>query len=457
VSAFIELTGVQQPLRADLFLPSTADAGTIVIDAGAPIKMPSSLEVRLSQVNRTFRWQNCRLVKTPQWHWTFVRFVLEDERWKLRTTIMDQSYNEYGLGGVINKERTAEQLWQDIATASGLSIVTQNLPDIKPPANWTNRNARDCANEMLRLMACRMVYDPEQQHFVVSPAGSGQLPNLLKRWRRPVINEKPEKVVVRTGQILYESAIDIVGHILNANGQFEEMEDVHLENFFAGYETEDLATQTAWRSTAFRVWKVVSADHPRQLDAEEIVIVPVRSIQSARPHIEGANMTYMPRVHPIAADRGIATTDVRFEIGSEYAYSMEPVVRLILGTPWKQAKLVTCYYALDNGVADRDSKEADVAGGEGPEEVIEAEFLKPVDSDQPDAHPSATAWEATAQAIADAHAAKWSADAQQATLGGLHNTNGSGQVGAVRYRVALTPRRAFETSFAFNYTPRFQV
>lgn len=456
MSAFIELTGVAQPIRADLFLPSTADPGTIVIDAGAPLKMPTTYEVRLSQVNKTFRWQNCKLVKSPQWHWTFVRFVLEDERWKLRTTIMDQSYNEYGLGGVIHKERSAEDLWQDIATASGVPIVTQNLPDIKPPAKWVNRTARDCANDMLRLMACRMVYNPETQQFVVSPAGTGALPNLLKRWRRPVIIEKPNKVVVNTGQILYESALDVVAHVLGSDGKFRQIAFAEIQDFFSLYEDRPIPEQVALRSTAFRVWKITGGNHPRQLQPEDITAVPIRSIASLRPEIVGNNMTYMPFVKSSANGEGVAMTNVDFEIGSEYAYAMEPVIRLELGIVFDEAKLVTCYYALEDGIADRDSKESDV-GGDGPNEVIDAPFLQPVNSNRDDAQPSATDWEGIAQAIADAHAQAWAADAQQATIGGLHSTIGSGQVGAVRYRVALLPKRALETSFAFNYTPRFQV
>lgn len=460
MSSFIELTGVPQPLRADIFSPSNADAATIVIDAGAPTKTPLSYTVRLSQVGRSLQWNNCRLVHSPRWAGSFVRFVLEDERWRLRETIMRKSFNEYGLGGVVSNTRTIAELWQDIALASGITITTQTLPDFFPPAQWQGKKASECANELLSITACRMVYDPIEQTFVVTAAGDGEPPSLNARWKRPAVTAKPQKVVVRTSPTLYESGINIESRLPNDDGELVSFADAGAAaiDFFSGFESEAIERRAAWRNAAFRVWEITGASHPRALTPANMSIQSCRSIAGLLPEIRGERMTYSPRSFQVSSGEGIAMSKVEVPPGSVYAYSSDPVLRVdASGVIQTTAKLVACYYAFQLGVPDRETKEVDVPDGDGPEETIEVEWLNPVDSTIADAPDSSTNWEDIAQTIAEAHAAKWAASAEHVTIGGLHGTNGSGHVGAVRYRVALAPVRAFETTFALNFTPRWQL
>lgn len=391
---------------------------------------------------------------------SFVRFVLEDERWKLRNTIMQKSFNVYGLGGVVENARTIAELWQDIAVASGITITSQNLPAFFPPAQWHGRTAQECANELLEITACRMVYDPIQSVFVVSGAGTGSTPNLSARWRRPAITERPQKVIVRTAPTLYESAIDISARLPNDDGELVSFTDAGATpiDFFSGFESEAIARRAEWRNNAFRVWEITGATYPRALAPVDISAQPFRSIANLLPEVRGERMTYVPRTFQVSTSTGVAITRVEFEPSSLYAFTSDPVLRVDgSGVLQTDARLVTCYYAFEDGIPDRQFKEAVVAGGNGPEQTLDVLWLKPVDSNVNDAPSALTAWEAIAQTIAVAHATKWTAQAEQVTIGGLHGTEGSGHVGAVRYRVSLMPMRSFETMFALNYTPRWQL
>lgn len=460
MSVSVLVTGVQDVLCCDILMPSIADPATIVIDCEGVDLMPRDIQVQIIVNDVAYIWNRCKLSLAPRWMGTFVRFTLMDERWKLVTTKMRRNFNIYGLGGVRTSERTLEELWQDITDETGIEFDASNVDDIKPPAIWQGRTALDCANELLRITATRMVYDAFEQKFYISQAGSGSYPSRSDRWRRPVIAKRPVRVNVKTSPILYESALDIAARVPASNGVPVSLGTAGLSaiDFYSGFDSQADDRRASLRNAAFRWWELTGGTHPRALTPDDISMQPFRSIPHLQPEIIGESMTYLPAAVQEKSVEGIAISPVRIEPGDRYAYSDEPAIVVDgSGDIKTTAKLVTCYYAFEDGVADIEEVTEDIADGSEAEEVVLCDWLLPVNSNRDDAPATNTAWEDEAEAIAAAHKQKWESDAEHATIPGIVATGGSGQVGAVRYRASLEPRRRLESEFAFNFIPKAKI
>jgi hypothetical protein len=455
MSANVLITGVNHALCTDVFMPSTADPATIIVDCEGVEAMPREVTVRIIVNGQTFAWEDCKLSLAPRWMGTYVRFTLVDSRWRLATVRMRRNFNFYGLGGIVENERTVEELWQDITDESGIEFVPNNLDAIKPPAMWQGRTALECANELLKITACRIVYEPIEKRYYVSQAGTGDYPDRSLRFRRPAPTKKPIQVKVKTSPILYESALNVAARVPSTAGIPISLAAAGLTpiDFYSGFDSQGVTRRASLRNAAFRWWELISGTHPRGLNPEDISMQPFRSIQHLQPEIIGQVMTYLPSAVQEKTEEGIALSPVRIIPGDNMAYADKPAIVVNgSGVIETTAKLVTCYYAFENGIADTEEV-TEAVGGTEPEEVVLCDWLLPVDSNRDDAPAASTLWEDEAELIAAAHATKWKGVAEHATIPGMVPTLGSGQIGAVRYRASLHPRRRFESEFAFNFVP----
>jgi hypothetical protein len=458
MSVSVLIDGVIQPIRVDIYSPSTAEPGTIVVDCGDISSINKFMDVSIIVLGVEYRWNNCMLVSPPRWMGSYVRFVLQDQRHML-DQYMTGSANIFLPGCAVRNERTFQQLWGDIANRTGVPISAQ-ASDIKLPAQWEKKTAKQCAADMLRQSAHNMVYDPVQQQFLVVPAGDGAYPNRSERRRREIPVVLPSSVIARSGPVLYESELPARAMVPDDTGipVTFAVAGIDEEDFFSGFEAAPNDMRAFYRNAAFRWWEVTGATFPRGLAQNEMILQPYRSIPHLLPEVRGEEMTYIPRGVQNKAVNGIGMSAVRITPGDTMVFADNAVIPASDdGTLSLDAVVVACYYALTGTTPDTKEVERVVVGGTGPSVVINADWLLPIESSMPDVPDRSDLWEEQLEIIADYLDTKYKYNASEAKLPGMVSTGGSGKVGAVRYRVSLEPRRMLETIFAFNHTPRWTI
>lgn len=464
MSVFVKIDGVIQPIRVDIFSPSNAEAGTIVVDAQGTenwLSAGAGTSVTVGAAGVTYQWNDCRIASPPRWMGTFVRVVLRDSRWRLEESYMRKNYNTFLPGGVVRNDRDLNELWEDIAKSSWNDLpITAFASSLKIPAQWVGKRAKDCAAELLKYAAQRMVYDPVLQRYIIAQAGDGAFPDRSLQRRRPVKLEIPRKVLLRTGPILYESEIPIETRVPNSTGVPASLASVGLnaQDYFSGFEAAGNDLRALYRNACYRWWEATGVTFPRALGMSEVTLLPYRSIPHLQPEIRGQEIAYSPRAVQNKATNGIGMSPVQIAPGDPMIFSEYPVIPVTnAGSLKTDALLVCCYYAMNNGKADYEEIERDIPNGTGIPDIVELPWINPIRSTMADVPDRSDLWEQQVESIANAYVAKHGAEVSQCRLAGMVPTGGSGQVGAVRYRIQLEPRRMLETIFAFNHVPRYQI
>lgn len=461
MSGQVTITGCDVVQVIEIMSPSGADAGRIWARAAGSISLPErGIDIVATTINVTMQWSGCRLVKRPNVFRSGAEFVLEDSRWKMRDTYLAKSYNKSLIDGRVIDSTDLADIWQDIADLSGILIRTENLPSLNPPL-LAGMSCRDAADLLLKQTVCRMVYDPVTGEYAVSPAGTGASPSVTNRLRKQVATILPAAVRVHSAPRLYESEITCEAVVVEGDGTIVEMDgnaEFDLIDFFNGFEDANDDRRELLTNGAFRMWRPVSVAFPEALDADEINIVGHRIAslgpgEFMSPQAIATGMTDLPRFHYVPTDKTLSLSPVHYNPESGLFISRDPVIAVAAGDIQTEVGIVCAYQKTDGGSAERATQERAVSGGTGTEVDVYVPWITPVSTESDKDGVDEDYWESNLSDIADAYEVMYSAPAERVRIRSLLTTDGSGQVGAVRYRAMIGSMAKLETTMYLNHVP----
>jgi hypothetical protein len=445
-------------IRVSIDQPSTAIAGRVIVDCVTPAvqdnapPLPKRTTLRLSARNFSGIWALVSVArpKPVPGQRGASRFVFADARYDLSIQTMKQSYNlRDGMGAIDPAtEKTIQQLWDAIATQTGLSITTRSLPAFKPPASWEGRPASHCADDLLATTGCRMVYDPISAHYVVSAAGSGVLPSIAKRFFQRTGAAGFNKLVVQSAPTLYEGIVKAKASWLDDVGALVDLPTPI--KYFLGYDDEaNLRKRNRLIQSGFRIWKPVSVNHPSNLNwpdnfrlcnhrAVVVMGAPVRPVyQSIAIRNEAGHWNLSGdasgQVIAYRPDAGVITTH-------KPALSINDS-----GAMNTTMDFIAAYYVKDEeefGGWKVKKKSIDLTATPGVDPVTKhliVHHVRPTDSNRDDG-PTAGQWQTLIDNIADANQPLMQGIAQTVTLPSLQRTSGSGRISRAKWHVSFSPR-----------------
>lgn len=156
------LTNIQE---VDGFFPSGGKPGKIVVvcDDDLVPAIGEIMSVSVEQEGETISLANCRVVATKPKSdsGALATVVLEDCRWKWQYTPVGGTWNANlfaaGGGAII---KTAEQLWDEIAAQTGVTITKLGtIPSIYPAFRWTFEMAAGIVETLCEASGCSALPD----------------------------------------------------------------------------------------------------------------------------------------------------------------------------------------------------------------------------------------------------------------------------------------------------------
>lgn len=460
-AATVLVSGAGIASAIDIVSPSGAKPGTLWASVGSTTTVPQLVDVTMTARSVTMQWRDCKLAKHPRVFRRGSELLFHDSRWKLRESVIGRAFNQPLFDGRISDETSLADVWAEIASASGLSIRTENLPDLKPPVE-AGVTCEEAAGRLLEMTACRMVYDPVAIEYVVSPAGTGALPDLSERLRRPVQVEVPQEVIVSSAPAVYEADIACDAVVVAADGTLENMlgnAEFSLGDFFTAFESEADARRELLQSSAFRLWKPTGVSYPEALTPDRIRILGHR-IQSlgagtyAMPQASAVGMMNYPSFHYVPTNTSKSLARIGYAERSDLFVADRPVLAVNGSIPRTTVGILCAYQKLDsNGVPYRETETRNISGGTGAAQTVFADWVRPVETESTRDGVDETQWQTVLAAIADAMQVKHQAAREHVRVRSLVPTGGSGQIGGFRYRAQLGGLATLETSMHFNYVP----
>lgn len=255
--------------------PATIVADCLAVDTGANLPSRSFLRVSRSRPAGTGYWDlfsigGGRRISGRE---GVIRYVFADDRHVFSAVRMPRSFNQYDSEGQLDpsSSRTINQLWAEIASATGANItVVSTPPAFNPPAPWAGKTATQCANSLLELTGSRMLYNPTTTSLVVDWAGNGTALNLDGRMRRQLPSVVWNNLEVYSSPILFDGPVSCNAVWVNDDGDLESMAslegDEAIRHAFVGFpEVDDKRRRNRLVQSAFRIWKPATVSHPETL------------------------------------------------------------------------------------------------------------------------------------------------------------------------------------------------
>ena len=454
MGARVLVTDLPPVLKAKFFQGSGAEAGrcileTMVVGPDELDRIPRIVDMTMYSRNFTGNWGSMRIVKARVRNGR-MRVVLEDSRWVLKDKTMSTNYNERDAEGAVKtgSQRTIAQLIAAIQTVSGLTFTTKSLPSFYPPAKWAGKSAYVCLKSLLKWTGCRCVYDPKNSRYVISAANSGSndIDGISKRIFRPGPTNTVKQLKVWTAPVLYESRVTCTAvQINNTTGATEALAADSL--------SLDPAEEHA--QTRFRLWEPsgLSDSLLTGRRAKSHLYDPENPIFEESRIIPDEWDIY-PVHQPFVTSRESVAELIETTSGGKVFRTEHPILMREAGstTYSKTAKVLTAYYNNAGGTLERNSSTITVDGSAADTIEIFADWIKPIDSSEPDI--GADSWSSVLTSCATAMAEAYKGDSQNARVANPFDLNGNGNVGGVEYEFDLTQNMAkLYFSIALNFVP----
>ena len=455
----VTLSGFPPVIQISFFQPSGSRPGRLVVDTThdgvtSLARLPHETTLTITSTGYTGVWPEMRVVKMPRSHRMLVRTVLEDSRWKMRETKMSGTWNRRNTLGVVSTatEKTVPQLVELIADACDLPIITGSVPTYRIPASWQGMTAQQAMSQLLTIGGCRMTYDPVEQRYVVSLAGSGPNVPAAQRRFRPAPPVKIKDLVVRSAPILFEDRLPCRASQIDGNGNLvaDASPDLPVTEAFTGHHK-------------LRIWEPTDVSHPEAgLDVEDIELLPHRAA-SVVP-VAGEPIWVPPRVFledwerfpiqrlPLSIE-GTQAKVVSGTSGGQAILFDHPILGSDGAGGFETEGDLLCAYHVreEDGTLRRHVTQETVDASAASDLVFTFDWIKPVDSTESDL--GASQWSSLQDTITNFMAARYGSPPQTVTLSQPVDLEGSGQVGATHFAASLI-RRLSRFTVAVNFEPQ---
>jgi hypothetical protein len=413
--------------------------------------LPRESTLTITARTETLEWRNMRVAKAPRQYGAFMRTVFEDSRWKLHEVIMPENFNSRDCEGTIypTTEKTIDELVQEIATATGLTIATQNLPEFKPDAPWRGLTAGEALDHLLSATCCRMVYNPAAQEYRISGAGSGSLPNLDERFFRPVPSAKYAEVKVRTAPITYEKKFQCNAVVWNEDNETEVVENPErIFNNFVDIVEDRLRSK--YIHSALRLWKPDDIDVVL-LGRRALTVAPgdgdstYAAMVFTRP-----DLAEVPEYGLLTQPFGRTPNQLSLTAGGTLIQSEQAFLMIDdTGEIKTEAEVLCAYHKIVDGELEREEQIVSL-GGTGTLK-LNFDWIRPVDSSEADI--DGIEWISIHNAVVVAVTAKYTNPPQHVMVPTMLNHGSPGRLGGARYVLKLGPQADSYTSLAFDFDP----
>jgi hypothetical protein len=457
--------------------PGTADPATITVDCisvniNTDLPNRSFLEVAISQPEATGKWDVfLKRGPDPIPGWPGLsRYRFDDYRHVFRDTIMPTSFNIRDAEGQVSSgsEKTIDELWQEIATATGATIYVASKPtEFKVPAAWADRTATECANSLLQYTGSRMFYDPANQRLTIGWAGDETDINVNQRFAVPISSTIFTKLDVFSNPTLYDAKVKCRAIWEDDNGDAEPMADLEdedsLKHAFLGFpDVEDDFRRNRLVQAAFRLWQPVSVEYPEELDfPDDIAIKNHRGVviggspeipvyESIKVFEDTVNQVCLggrpeDRMPDYHRDAGLITNTSAIVVCDKD------------GEIQTDVDFVAAYHVREDGYPNRlksikvsKTLHSTLVNPVTKQVVVPA--VRPIDSDMDDG-PDTGDWEALLDDITDAIEPMMGGKPQRVDLPGWRLPANWGRTSAVRWYMQLNSPSAMTTRFVLDNPP----
>jgi len=460
MSANAILDGFPEVFNVDVFQGSSTAPGKIVVDtliygSGEITEMPRETTLTLQARNQTFTFSDLRLVKKPRIYGDRMRTVWEDARHKLKLATMAQNFNERDSSGVLYtaQSKTIQELVDTVATATGLTITTGDLPSFRPLAAWRGKRADIALQELLDIAGLRMVYNPANQQFRISKAGGGTANSLLTSEARfrPGPAMSIRSVRVHSAPKTYEARLSATAVVVNQTGAVVPLTgpEAIFDNFAS---TSNATLRSRLQQTALRLWEVDSPDTKCLLGRRALSVMQGDGDQTyAGARIIKPTLADVPQCVPVVQQVGFEPNPLGPSGGGRLFLSEHPYVEGDGGAIKTTATILVAYYQITDGKFERETVTESVDPSGEVDLDIEVPWIRPVDSSEADV--TNAAWATLHNEVAAAIAERYTHQPQHVTVETLVPHDAIGKIGGVRYYMDLM-RSKVETSIALNFEPQ---
>lgn len=471
----IRLTGYPDVHKLHFIQGSEAKPGRCIVDcavgnpsdirnSGPPRPKFADLVCETDSFQGT--WKNMRVVKAIKARYGGMHVVLEDSRWILEKFKLDRNWNDRDASGRIRTvtEKSISGLVSEIVDACDdlISISVRSVPDFKPPARWAEKTCAEAIQDLLDNTGCRMVYEPETGEYVISLAGTGNLPEFPLKAYKPAPGNEWNSLKFMSSPVVYEGEVDCTAvYIHNTSG-------------FATPLTQDTplslvksATATDHAQEDYRLWKPDHTDERTYLNHRpKSILNDPEKPQYEKGRVIRDEWEPFP-VHQPLVSRGNEIVDaIELTNGGVVFVTDHPVLSAV-DDPLEgynlYAKVLTGYMKKDgeNGYF-RDTYEVRIDPQQTGQLNIFVDWIKPIESSEPDI-PSPE-WQTLFRLVCMALARKYQPPPSGKGIGGVqvittdkfYHLGGAGQVGAVEYEFAIARRQVAKSHtmrIALNFTP----
>lgn len=444
--------------QGSMHKPGRLVVDTPVVGPSEISKLPRITNLTIYAQNFAGTWRDMRVVKSPRVRNGYMRTVLEDSRWKLRDCKLNGSHNlRNEVGGVLTStSKTIAELVQEIAQASGLTITIDTVPTFLPPARWADESGYVAMERLLKVTGCRLVYNPITEAYNFTQCATGPMPGVSSRVFRPGPPPTIKSVTVRTSPVMYEDRMDCEAvEIDPTTGNITTLDPVHVPD----------GPAEEGKQTSLRLWRPTDVTLPVGADVDDIILLPYRAkchmydpehmVRECGRIIRDDFERYPYHQTFVMPDSGGEVIwDIPWTSGGKVFVTDHPIMMTVGGGVLSaEAKLLTAYYAKDGeGNLIRKSHTVEVDASATNELTHTVSWIKPVESTESDI--GADSWDDLLQDVAESLAQRHRGQHQTMTLASPIDLEGSGQVGAVAYKMNTRMMRAAITfQVAFNFDP----
>lgn len=454
------LSGFPTVIAVRAFQGTTARPGRFVVDtvvdAGYAGQWPSLATLQMEAGGSTLTWPELRVVSAPRARGSYMRTVLEDNRWKLRAITAGECFNlRDGAGNLVGTQYTAGQLAQSLGSTADLNILPGSVaPDIIPPADWRGVRGDRALAELLRDSVSRLIYNPITQAYSLWKAGAGSQPNADQRLFRANPDGGLAQITVRSAPVLHEGRLACTAVFDNGQGEIENVADNTPNGYFDGFEdVTDEGKRSRLKEVAFRLWRVNAASDKEILPHRALSVTPAAGGPGfADSRLIAPDLFSQMRHYNVRAYGGDEQRRSIYGKGDLFI-SDEPFLMSTGGDLSTTGTLLCGYYKLTDGQRERRQQVRAIGLGQG-NRVFDVDWIRPIESSESDV--SGDEWTTLHNDVADALRLKHGFVPTTLHLPGLPNFLESGHVSAVTYNLRLFPERlrSARTTIALDFDLR---
>lgn len=453
----VVLNGYPPVHRVRFMQGSGARAGRCVLDIGNdedinPRTLPRETDFFIDHRSVGFQgfWRSVRVVKCQRARNGYMRVVFEDQRWHLTQHTFGSNYNlRDELGNVLSSTRkSVPELLTEISNACNKKIIFDGSgsPGFDPPARWAGKTCMECLEDLLKNTGMKCVYNPSSGSYRVSlPSGGG--PNIGQQVFQPAPPSRVKEVVVHAYPTLFETEIEVEAAKIASSGQAVAIGSTPLDD-----EVTDQDSQVR-----FRLWKPTQQSGQNKLITEfrpkSHLYDPVRQTMQ-RGRIVRDEWPPFP-VHQAFVHQGNQVVDsVEDTSGGVVFVTDHPVLSADGNAYSTQAKMITGYYQQDpqSKKLVRVSEKVTIDSRQNAVVNLYVDWLRPIDSDQPDV--GFPVWNNLLKAVAQALSKKYLGPSGTVSVPFPINFNGNAMVGEVEYDYRLAEIRSTHNfRVAWGFTP----